>query len=189
METDRQRDFTVIGICSSASHINTHSQEQTTNTQSYLHYQYRPCSMQDTKLKGHSVLLPSPMKCHQATLVSCSPSVCDISLNNKLQSCCRGTSNSLQTKVSTYVTMLQFIYCHAPHKGNRAKCAGMEIFYCCTLFKESGAWIVQKTRPCLSHPISSLRKTVHIFELKENKNWLTEGTVEGCVSLYGWWHS
>lgn len=75
METDRERDVTVIGICSSVSHINMHSRAQTTNTQSYLHYQYWPCSVQDTELKGHSVLLLSPVKCHQATLVSSSPSV------------------------------------------------------------------------------------------------------------------
>lgn len=72
IETDRQRDTTVGGIC--GPHKHTHSRAHTTNTQSYLHYQYRPCSVQDTELKGHSVLLLSPVKCHQATLVSSRPS-------------------------------------------------------------------------------------------------------------------
>lgn len=75
-ETDRQRDTTVVGIC--VPHKRTHSQAHTTNTQSYLHYQYRPCSVQDTGLKGHSVLLLSPAKCQQATLVSSSPSASNV---------------------------------------------------------------------------------------------------------------
>lgn len=59
----------------SVPHKHTHWEAHTTNTQPYLHYQYRPCSVQDTELKGHSVLLLSPVKCHQATLVSSSSSV------------------------------------------------------------------------------------------------------------------
>lgn len=78
METDVPGDITAITVCSSVSHINTH-------TKSYLHYQCWPCS--ERPLKGHSVLLLLPVKCQQATPAPSDPSVPP---NNKLQSRCWG---------------------------------------------------------------------------------------------------
>lgn len=74
--------------------------------------------------------------------------------------------------------MLQFLHCHTPHDGNRAEDAGNEIFYCRDVFTDSGAWMLHKKLCCLSHLLSSLRQTVHILGVKENINWLNEGTVE-----------
>lgn len=54
-----------------------------------------------------------------------------------------------------------FLYCHAPHNGNRAECAVTEVFYCHDVFTESGAWIWHKKLCCLSHLVSSSRQTIH----------------------------
>lgn len=81
-QTGRQRDTRVVGIC--VAHKHAHSQTHTTNTQSYLHYRYRPRSEQDTQLKGHSVLLLSPVKCQQATLVSSSPSASHVTSSSTI---------------------------------------------------------------------------------------------------------
>lgn len=85
-----------------------------THTESCLYNQQWPAawvpSVQDTELIGHSVLLLSPVKCHQATPALSGRSVSHVrfTLNNKatvwLPRCLR-TSNTLQTEVNACWTM------------------------------------------------------------------------------------
>lgn len=188
METDRQRDTAVVGIC--VAHKHTHSQAHTTNTQPYLHYQYRPCSVQDTELKGHSVLRLSPVKCQQAALVSSSPSASHVTSSWTI-------SYSLAAEVHQNIKQPEdrgehfwdnaavwiLSYAAQWEQGGMSRNWDLLLSWCVY-----GIWRLGFTQEAPLFEWSCFISEANGSHLgvKESRNWLNEGTVEWHVRMC-WW--
>lgn len=93
IETDRQRDITVVGIC--VPHKHTHTFTST----HYKHTVLSSLSIQALQRAGHRAersqcvaAVASEMSAGHSCLIQPVCLSCDVYLNNKLQSCCRGAS-------------------------------------------------------------------------------------------------